>query len=355
MANPYPIYASDLTLFKCPLALYHCAVNRQKKPSLDAETIQRLNSYASMESIAIDKLRQSGWNIIKPINVTAGRIIPKDDQELFIYKDTEGNDIVRGRIDLVAAMQGIEEGGLYEVKTAGQYIYKGINMITDFIDSRHWWIPGQLAQWCMYMYMSGKNYGGIIQVDRDSLQVIDGTYHVEIKVHHASILKGHQFYNERVAEFMNLVVSNIDTAWDGALLGIEPEYCKDLSVCANCWCNRSVCFPPINNAGVEMGFIGTHSPDDIARLLEIEPIAKEYNKLKDKIEAPLKISIGDRGNPEQGWILGAGQYLAKAKITPRINYNIPTNIKKQYAEKGQSVSITIESLIPNRSVMNDEL
>lgn len=346
MANPYPIYASDLSLWKCSRALYNCAVNRHRKPELDDETKDRLDYYASLETVVMHNLKvKHGWNVIIPERFEAGKRIPKDAQPLYIYKDGDGNDAVRGRIDMVASLPGVEEGGLYEIKTASPYIFKDINSIEDFIDSRHWWIPGQLAQWCLYMYMSGKNYGGIVTADRDSFVINDGVLSINTKVHHASILKGHEYYNKRVADFMHAVMDKIDHAWMCALTGLNPEYCNDLSVCANCWCKQAgVCSPPIKGEGIELGFLGTHRPDDIARMLELEPLAKEYNSLKRKIEEPLKLFVKDHGAPGQGWVVGEGRYLATAKTSERTSYAIPQDIKKEYATKTTAVSISIECL-----------
>ena len=346
MKNPYPIYASDLTLWKCPRALYHCAVNRDKKPPYDESTIERFNFYASLETVAIEMMKRAGWNVIHPLDTIPGTRVKREDQKQFVYKDSEGNDIMHGRVDLIASYQGQEIGGLYEIKTASKYIFDSVNVITDFIDTRYWWISGQLAQWCLYMYMSGKDYGGIVTVDRDSLQIFDGELSIQMKVHHASVLKTHSFYNERVDTFMHKVIDNIDLAWTGARLGTEPDFCNDLSVCSHCWAKGVVCHPPIEREGIDMGFIGTHSPDDIARMLELAPLAREYNGLKDKIEKPLKVSIQDHGAPEQGWIIGEGKYLATAKLSkPRKVYEMPDEIKKQYETEGSpSISISIESL-----------
>lgn len=331
MPNPQAIYASDLTMYNCPRALYNCAVNRHMRPKLDEETIRRLNHYAALETVAFGELKKLGWNIINPDEWTPGVTVPKDKQELFIYKDKDNNDTMRGRIDLVACPPGIEQGGLYEVKTAGEYIFKQINKIDDFIDTDKWWIPGQLAQWGMYMYMSGKNYGGIVQLNRDSLMLKDGGFDAEIKIHHCSILEDHKYYNERIDEFItDLVVGNIEEAWAGALTGIEPDFCQNLATCSHCWCRGICCFPPVEHEGVEIGFIGHASSEQVTRMEELRPLVKEFNGLKKLIEDPLKLSIDEHGYPPQGFIIGDGDYLAQAKVTLSPKFAVPKEVKEKY-------------------------
>lgn len=335
MPNPYPLYASDLTLWKCPRALYYHSTARDKRTPLDDVTKQRLNHFARLETMAIALLKDSGWNIIKPEHFMPGVIVSKDEQELFIYKDGEGNDIMRGRIDLIACPPGKEIGGLFEVKTVMESIFNKTDSITDLIDMPIWW-SGQVAQWIMYMYMSGRDYGGIVQFCRETGAV---------KVHYGSILKGHEYYNQELSAFAETVIHNVDTAWIGAVTGIEPEFCEDLSVCSKCWCFGNVCHPPIKHEGVNANFLGYVSGDEVARMVEIEPFAKEYESLKRRIEEPLKQAVRDfHGAPDQGWLIGDGRFLAKAKVSERTNYKVPEEIKKQYAEKSVTISIRIESL-----------
>jgi len=334
MANPQALYASELTWWKCQRALYYHMVEKARKPALGDELKKKLNHYARLETMAFQLLKESGWNIIAPKSFKPGVIVPKDEQELFVYRDQEGNDIVRGRIDLIACPPGDEIGGLFEVKTVNESVFNQTHSIESLIEMKHWW-SGQVAQWCAYMYMSGRDYGGIIQFCRES---------GEIKIHYGSIIKGHKYFNEAVSEFSNTVMHNIDSAWIGAMTGVEPPFCQDLSLCSSCWCRGVVCHPPIQNAGIEMGFLGTFSKEDVARMVELEPLAKEFDKLERKIKEPLKVSIQDHGVSPEGYLIGEGAFLAKAKTKKHTSYQVPDEIKAPYRKEGIAISITIEAL-----------
>lgn len=336
MPNPRPLYASDLGMWQCPRSLYYSATMRHLRPDLDEETKDKLDYYSILETLSMDRLKKHNWNIIQPEKWAVGVPVKKQDQPLFIYKDDEGNEIMRGRVDLIAAPPGVEIAGLFDIKTSNTHVFERTDSLHSLMRAKHWW-SGQVAQWVMYMYMSGRDYGGIIQFDRDTGRN---------QIHFGSIVKGHKYYDKALDAFSQDVINNVDIAWTGARLGVEPDYCDNLTLCRDCWCKgASICSPPIENRGIETALISATSADDVESYLKLKPIKRDFERLKNSIEEPLKHYISENGNPEKGFIIGDGRYIAKASIATTTRYEYPEAIKQQYrVEDGQRVTIKIEPI-----------
>ena len=122
--------------------------------------------------------------------------------------------------------------------------------------------------------------------------------------------------------------------------GLAANYCDDPTVCAGCWCrSKGICAPP-------MEFPDASIVDDealIGMLDELGPMTetgKAYAALDRKMKSRVK-EIHDVAGADS---FLAGPYVVQVKTSKRTAYDIPADIKAQYATKAESRRVTFERL-----------
>lgn len=117
-----------------------------------------------------------------------------------------------------------------------------------------------------------------------------------------------------------------------------PDYIREEKVCTRCPHYGRACNPPIVTDAVDVIL----DPDIIAKLERheiIKPIGLEYKDLDEELKDEFKA-------PDKKPIIAAGPFIVKVKEHLTTTYDVPKDIKQQFAKKSTQRRVTWERLTP---------
>lgn len=239
-----------------------------------------------IEELVIRDLKDAGFQVI-------------EQQRSFEWKEYQ----ITGHIDGKVLIEGVAYP--LEIKSVSPFIYEAIESISDMHKSKYLHIRKYPSQMVLYLLLDNKERGVMILKNKSTGKLkeiwIDLDYDLG-----ESLLKKAEAINRHVA--------------DGTIP--DPiEY--DDSICGQCGFLH-ICTP--DRIGKE---IETVNDDDILELLKkwdlLKPMVREFEEidsiLKQKLQGKDKLLIGD--------------YFIEGKWRKSTTYDIPQEIKRQYAREVQ--------------------
>jgi CRISPR/Cas system-associated exonuclease Cas4 (RecB family) len=210
---------------------------------------------------------------------------------------------ITGHIDAKVTVDGV----VYpiEVKSMSPFSYDKTNSVEDMLNSKYAYMRAYPGQMTLYLLMDNKEKWFFICKNKatGAMKEIPVTLDYELG---ESLLKK--------AEAINLHVAQKTIP--------EPiEY--DENVCSDCGYNH-ICSP--DRVGKEVDVV---DDDELAGLLEtyarLKPIAKEYDEVDKR--------IGEIVNGRDKLLIG--DWFVTGNWRESTRYNVPADLKKQYAEKSR--------------------
>jgi len=224
---------------------------------------------------------------------------------------------VTGRIDAKLPVNG--GYAPLETKSCSPNVYRAVVEMSpaDMIVSRYPWIRKYPAQILLYMLMEGSEVGIMLFKNKSTGETCQKVFRLEgaMLEYAESILKKLEVVNAHVAA---------GTSPDAALI----DDCKGCAFC------KTACFP---GADYGPGIDILQDPElegKLNRRAELEPAAKEFEALDKEIKDGFK---GKPGAVVGDWIIESTPYEIP-------HYEIPKEIKAQYASKKQAFRTSIERL-----------
>lgn len=202
---------------------------------------------------------------------------------------------------------------LCEIKTLNPYDHDRINTIDDL--GRKYWMAKWVDQ--LYLYMHLEN-------DSEALLIIKNKVNGDIKV---LLVEQNE---ERVRQLL-LKATEINQHIEKDTL---PNRLNDSDVCSGCGF-KTICQPEVGYSAL-MPIDNVELESMLERRAEIAGIAKEYKELDEVIKSDIKKSGLDK--------LLCGRFFVEVKEYERTNYDIPKEIKDQFAKKNTYQRINIQEV-----------
>ncbi len=221
-----------------------------------------------------------------------------------------------GRIDGKLAVNGSSIP--LELKSCSPNVFAGIKDMPpiEMLHARYSWIRKYPAQILLYMLMEGSEFGVMVFKNKTSGEKCQKVFELDgdFLVYAETILQK--------LEAVNMYVKNGDCP--------APALIED---CRGCAFAKTSCFP-----GEDYGpGVGILSDPEIESKLErrerLEPAAKEFEALDKEIKEILR-----------GKTVVVGPFMIESKPYETTTYEIPKDMKAQYAVKKQSFRMNIERI-----------
>ena len=226
------------------------------------------------------------------------------------FEDKKSN--VTGSIDFKIDI----DGKLYpcEVKSVSPYIFDKLNSLDDMLHSRYVYHQRYPAQIQTYLFLAGEDEGVMILVNKTNgkrkiIWVILDVDYVD------NLLKK--------AERINRCVKD-------NVLPEQIEYSEE--ICGHCDF-RHICIPDTKQVPLEMD----DSPallELLNRRAELQPLSKEY----DDVDSEIKEMVKGRDK------VACGDYLIIGKNVSATRYDVPKDVKEQYAKQLDYWKVNIVNL-----------
>jgi CRISPR/Cas system-associated exonuclease Cas4 (RecB family) len=222
-----------------------------------------------------------------------------EQQRAFFWKEYN----ISGHIDAKALIDGMAYP--LEIKSMSPFVFDRVNSVEDMLKSKYAYMRAYPGQVTLYLLMDNKERGFFICKNKVSgaMKEIPVTLDYELG---ESLL--------RKAEVINAHVNN-------QTLPDPIEY--DENVCSDCGYNH-ICTP--DRMGKEVEIV---DDNELAELLaeweRLKPFSKEY----DEVDKRISEAVNGREK-----ILVDNWYIT-GSWRKRTGYNVPDEIKKQYAQESQ--------------------
>lgn len=241
----------------------------------------------------------------------AGFLIFQQQTSFFLEKEE-----ISGSFDFkIADPEDSKTAYICEAKAVSPNVFASLNTIEDF--NNNWFYKRWLSQIQIYLYGAGtsEEKGFLVIKNRVSgrLKIMDIFLDYDYV---DGLLKKAQRINEHIKN------------------GTLPDQIEDISICSKCPFFH-ICLPEmVEKSFVEFIEDGTLE-EKIKRWYDLKEARREYEKLDDEIkkifEKKDKIIIGN--------------FFITGKEISYTTYNIPEDIKKQYAKKEQYWKMKIEKIL----------
>jgi len=289
----------------------------QVKPPISFELQCRFDVGKALEKQTIIDLQQAGFDVVM-------------QQQSYYLKEYELSGKIDGKI--------IVDGKTYiiEIKSVDPYHFHKFRSPNDLLASDRFYYRGWYHQLNMYLHMAyaenEKIEGGILL-----LRGLDGKWK-EVFM---------SYDPERAKEILNkCLVINEYVKKEEVPEPIFKTHPEMLKMCLNCeykaFCLREttgfeqVIFEDANQEIIEK----------IRRLKELEVYKNEYEALEEEIKTtfkPNKELMKEMLSKNQDFkAFMVGEYMVKVKLYWQTRYDIPDEIKREYAKKEPACKITIE-------------
>lgn len=259
--------------------------DEQKPPDISLQSIFNLGN--SIEAYTINELRESGFEVITPVQRS--------------WKVDIKGGIISGREDI--RIKDPDDGQLYpaEIKGLSPVEWERLNGINDFFTSRKHYVRGYPAQLFVYMLYFGKEKGYFILTNKLTGEIKPILVTLDYE------------YGERLLSKAERIYKALET-------DTPPDSCDDITVCENCSL-RHICTAQV--ARVETDIDDGELEDAIDRKNELAPAYREYQEVSDTIER----IMGDREK------VLAGQYVVTAKIIEKKGFTVEPRQERRISIK----------------------
>jgi hypothetical protein len=278
------------------------------------------NELRSLHDIGLQRIFDEGnlheESMLREMDSAGFRIVeqqrPYEMHKVELAGRIDGKLTVRGHLDLQDFLIP------FEIKSCSPHIFPAIkDMATrDMIKSKYPWIRKYPAQILLYMLMEGSEFGIMVFKNK-------GTGEKSYKIFQ---LDGAMLeYTESVLKKLESVNAHIKA-------GTEPPaaFIDDCKGCPFC---KTACFPGQDyGPGIDI----LQDPDleaKLSRRAELESASKEFESLDKEIKE------GFRGRTAV-----IGDWMIESKGYEMTSYEIPKEIKVQYAVKKEAFKTKIERL-----------
>lgn len=240
--------ASDLS--PCVRELVLQMTHWQERPLPTPELKARFERGNLIEDAVIRELGQLGISV-------------RAERKPFEIKDARGRIILRGKIDGFVEQERHEYP--MEVKSLNPNVFQRVETVEDF--GRWTWGAKYPEQLMSYLY--GEN-------------LEEGFFLLDDCLGHWKLLPVTLDYAK-----MEAILKRCEQAVDHRDAGTLAEYHDDPAVCRRCWAFGRICFPPIEQQGLQV----LADPDfetKLERRQELHDAAKEYEALDKEVKASVK-------------------------------------------------------------------
>jgi len=295
----YPVHANRSSQLghPCLRFLVYLRTRWQDMLKPDTELIFIFNEGNLHEQEVIMRLQKAGIDFVEA-------------QRPFYWKEYN----ISGRIDGKIKINNI----LYpvEIKSMSPYHYNKINSMEDIKNSEHYYIRGYYTQINLYMLMNNIDKAFMILKNKVNGQI----KFIPVELDYDE--------GEKALKTAEAIEKHVK---DNTL----PDKLNDPNICLQCPF-RHICEPNFENEGIKI----EDAQSELAKLLkrreELEPIMKEYKEVDNKIKEIVK-------SLEEKAVLVDNYYIEKKTYTTT-KYNIPKEVKSQYAQKVEQIRINIKRI-----------
>jgi len=276
----------------CERHLVYCRLNWKEKEKHGLETELIFKEGRHQEKAFVQDCMEAGIEV-------------HESQRGFSWDKYE----VTGRIDGTIATIP------FEFKSMSPFQWEKINSVEDIKTSDRYYVRGYFDQLQLYLLMMDKEIGVLIFKNKINGQLKQ--FDISLDYEYAENLI-------KKLERINVCVKKQE----------YPERIDDRSVCKMC-AFKSLCLP---NEGWEQ--VKIVSDDELLVMLEkrelLKPVANEYSKLDKKVKEQIP--------EEAGEYLYGGKFAVTKKAYKTTVYEIPKDVKDQYAEKKERFKTSIVNL-----------
>lgn len=208
---------------------------------------------------------------------------------------------ITGRQDLKIRRQGARHSIYAEIKSCSQYSYDSVNSVDDMRTHKWMYIRKWYAQVCLYMLLRAVETYWVILKNKQTGQIKIVVFTLDQNAWVAADAMVEKA--KRINEFVQI------GAMPTPEMKIEePNLCEECEMFA-------VCNPSLN-----FGAAATILDDELAadlsnrtaRILELKPLAKEYEDLDDEVKSTVKSLCSVSGSETVVY----GEYIANIKRIP---------------------------------------
>ena len=288
------VYASGRR--DCVRAMALDLLHPEDAPEWTPGQLERFRRGDEREAAIVSRLMQVGPRANPPFRVIEG-------QRRFEIKDRDGALLIVGKIDGRLQFEGRSEKPIFEVKSGESY-----RRVEEFADlQRSPWTRKAGDQLLAYLLAEGEPIGLLI-IDRPDVPAF-----IEVRL---------EDNLERAEGFLRDARTAVDVRFGKAPL---PTFIDNPSVCRTCdHCGKS-CAPPLDyGEGLEFC-----SDPELVKAAEDRKKLAEFARQYDHADDTLKKAL--RGRPQ----VAVGPYVVTGKWQASTAYNIPKEVKRQYAEVNQ--------------------
>lgn len=283
--------ASDIG--DCNREMVYAITNWEQRPPFDAHLLQRFQRGNDVESIVRRELAAIGVEI---------ELAQLD----FEIKDRDGTPLCTGHIDGRIRWHGL--AAVAEIKSLNPNIWARVNSFEDW--GRYKWARKYPRQLMLYCLQVGEPYGVWI--------LDDCLGHVKLI---PFCLYDHLDECEHLLKRLREVV-------DHKAIGELPDFIDDPETCRECWCYKSgICHPPLDFSRDGLKII-----DDAELLEALETMDQVSEQASDYEAADKRVKDSFKARGAGKYLVG--NFLVETSTAPRTGYEVPDDIRKQYAVIG---------------------
>jgi len=192
-----------------------------------------------------------------------------------------------------------------EIKSMSPFAYDKVNSVQDMLNSRYAYMRSYPGQLILYLLMDNKEKGFFILKNKTTGAMKEIPVDLDYDIGESLLKK---------AEAINTHVSN-------KTLPDPIEY--DENICSDCGYNH-ICLP--ERIGKEVEIIDNEELEGLLqRYEELKPASKEY----DEVDKRISEIVNGREK------LLVGNYFISGSWRKTTKYNVPSEVKSQYAEESK--------------------
>lgn len=281
----------------CERCLVYARTHWQEKLLPTADKLLIFQDGNLHEQAVLRLLNDAGYEVI-------------EQQRPFEWRDLELSGRIDGKIKADGKVIPLE------IKSMNPYEFPRINKAEDLLNSSKPWTRGYITQMFLYLLMMNEEEGIILFKNKAT----GALKQIEVKLDYE--------YAEGICKKLERVNSHVKA-------GTLPERTEERAICQYCDF-RHICLPDETSDSI----VVVDSPEILEKLEERDRLAeaaKEYEALDKEIKELLK-------GKDLGTYLVAGKYQVKISTYSTTKYEVPDDIKKQYAGKSEIRKVLITSL-----------
>lgn len=279
------------------------------------------NSLRSLHDVGLQRIFDEGNlhedALMRELQVAGLRIV--EQQRAYEWPELQ----LTGRIDGKLGVNGSYIP--LELKSCSANVFMEIRDIEPMamLKSKHSWIRKYPAQILLYMLMEGSEYGLMVFKNKQTGEKAQKLFRLE----------------GEALEYAESIMKKLDQVNTHVALKTAPEAAL-IDDCRGCAFAKTACFPGEDyGPGIDI-LKDPALVDKLERRAELEPLAKEF----DALDKEVKDGDGKDVKGLRGRNVVVGPFIIESKPYETTAYEIPKDVKVQYAVKRQSFRVSIERI-----------